>query len=296
MRKGRPAIRWTCLSGCVGALIWPLSGPAFLAAELVIASPAEARHCGSPPRGFGRSWSRRYAAWCRCMGGRYNYSTTRCSGATGNHANRSRRRRTTPERNVSVAEEVLWAAWAWYRKKPATVESMATAIRHFKQVLRLEPGNSSARTGLNRASAYYWNLRGMRAYRARRYAEAAAHFRKVLSYPLAAKNRRINQINLRNAENMARRSGQSLRPGRRGRSCGVCDRALVNDIRAGLRRSGRVRSYVTQSRAKYANCIRSLPGGCRRSSIYWKNQRAVTACYKWQLDGIFAQCVDSAIR
>ena len=58
----------------------------FLTAFLLTADqPARAGHCGSPPSAWGRSGSAAYSAWCSCMGGSYNSSTTACTGATGGH-------------------------------------------------------------------------------------------------------------------------------------------------------------------------------------------------------------------
>ena len=47
---------------------------------LALASTPAMADCGDPPKGFGPSWWREYAKWCKCMGGTPNADTVSCTG------------------------------------------------------------------------------------------------------------------------------------------------------------------------------------------------------------------------
>ena len=268
---------------------------------------AAASHCGSPPRGSGRSWSHRYARWCRCMGGRYNYSTTRCSGATGAHRRGGRPvdpseggRTYDPSKDpwhkrFGRSAELRLIGMRYYRRNPTTVVNLATAIRYFRRALGQHPGNITAHKNLSWAATLYWNMKGKIAYQNRRFGTAAQYFRQAIAYPTNAKDLATNRRNLRAARDMARRAGQSPGPSGRARNCAVCGRAMLRNIRAGLGRTGSIRTYVTQSRAYYANCIRRVRGGCPQSTTYHIYLRALPPCYARTQTVAFYQCVDRAI-
>jgi hypothetical protein len=49
----------------------------------LLGTPVAAQNCGSPPSGYGPSWARAYAKWCRCMGGTPTPDAQGCRGVNG---------------------------------------------------------------------------------------------------------------------------------------------------------------------------------------------------------------------
>jgi hypothetical protein len=227
-------------------------------------------------------------------------------GGRKNNTRPARRHVSPPRRTNRVAAQrklskQLGDTGLRYIRRAVREESPAllkVALDYFRRayVLWRHPNNRNNYFG---GAAWYWNQVGQAAEKRRNYSLAARRYRTSLKYWASPNNRRISRRNLARVERiLGRRTYPRVRVGRkkRGRTCGVCGRALRSDIRVRMGNPRRLRTYVTQSRAKYANCIRRIQGGCRTSTPYYIYLNALPGCYRFGAGQAFAACVRSAIR
>lgn len=154
------------------------------------------------------------------------------------------------------------------------------------------------RRSLYNARVHYYNILAIQTRGRGDCRNAVALYDKALAWSRYLKANSL-AILRENRQIAVRCAGRRVRPrpSYPTRTCSVCNQALVNDIRVRLGIPRRLRTYVSQSRAKYANCIRRIPGGCRGTTIYWKNHYALRTCFTGnRSDNAFAVCVRHTIR
>ena len=76
--------------------------------------------------------------------------------------------------------------------------------------------------------------------------------------------------------------------------CNECDQGLLNDITVGLQSSTMIRTYVNQSRAKYANCIQILGISCSCGRQLFDN--IPLACDAHKDETSYAVCVETLVN
>ncbi len=79
-------------------------------------------------------------------------------------------------------------------------------------------------------------------------------------------------------------------------ACHECGQALINDIAAGLQSSSMIRSYVNQSRAKYANCTRNVDSSCNQTCGRRLFNDIPLSCDSFDDDASYADCVETLIN
>jgi len=216
---------------------------------LFSAALTSAQACGNPPDPWGNASG--YAAWCSCMGGSYNWSTTACEGATGPSRDSNRG---SDSGDYSTPRGTGWycvakagnGAWGWgeFWQKSGAVS------RAFKY----------CRQGANGTQCH-------------------------LSW--CAQNSGITKKTSRKPKWLARKSPKKKRRGS-ALSCNTCYRKMVNDIKSG-RNSGRYKSYVNQAMSGYYNCKRKSDNHCTRGDILYRS--LYNGCRGYNSNRTYKSCV-----
>jgi hypothetical protein len=173
--------------------------------------------------------------------------------------------------------------------KRGTVPAYLKALAHFRRACRL----SRYRAYCNNArfaDAWLYNAYGMHWHRVRRYRKAAANFRKAVArcprVPYFIKSCRVMDTSLRDAVRLANAGGGASHDSAASRRlCSTCGRALHNDIFYGISKTGNVFQYVSQSRAKFQNCIRRTRKRCCGTNGTFLNARIKANCKPPHLQG-----------
>jgi hypothetical protein len=251
---------------------------AFVATGAATPHIAQASHCGSPPKGGGYAWSKSYARWCSCMGGSYNQSTTRCSGATGGHGGTHN----APNSGLSARQRQALSLNRMALTFPNTLKGKRDALRLFNRACKLWSSPTICDNALF-ASKWVQNEYGIQLFRQGRYLKAIPYFRRAVSgCPQTTMARvrscRVMAANLKTAVNAAHKKHitKKKKPWSK-RWCRTCYHALRNDLNYGLKQSANVPQYVRQARAKYGNCSRRGPSRCR-GTLGWNLNKDLKSC------------------
>jgi len=138
----------------------------------------------------------------------------------------------------------------------------------------------------NRSARQWYSLSlnriGSAAYKRSDFASALLYFERALD----ADNLDFIRSNLKNTKKTLNYTGKS---------CGLCQKALMSDLDYGLQFSAKFSNYGRQSISNYYNCTRRL-SGCENTTGGRLNRIMKETCQKFGNSRSYASCAATALR